>query len=927
MLRALNDNQKTYKDSDGKTYEISKIYNGSAGTNEPYQYKITYSGSSETKTQEEFQQFTNTHQLTQMQSDQTKIGNLEFQGDKANLVTSTQDSNINYFIDDATGELVKTKNGQEVARGNQIALADNIKELIQNADQLKKTGISSDKVEQIYDTAQSLSKKPTNFTNYEGYIDTLTNLATENSVFNGLFINEVLGDEFFLEKSLEYILKTKDLNKKLSSNQRLVWFKNDFRNKLTETEFSELMDLVNKNLDDEEVLSYSQKFFSQAVGKTESYPNITDSYSFYIDLSKDIHNAFDLDLLAVLDNKQLQTIAEKMSNNISDENAVAKEQMFFYVAKEILKNEPDYFNNYNIDEVYDVYMEASLKYSPIAKDVLAPIVFEKSGVTQTAIDYFKDIPVFANISLDGKFVTGGGLAFPGNLKVVVPNQPEAILHEFAHQWWFKKKSDDPLKSDAAVYNLVTETVRLAKMDPEQYPEYAEAIAFAKEYVEGNDTWIGMFSGVENIDVLDLMKDTITGNKDDRSYIDTDEIYAGMVSKSMGNLDYFPEFYRDNFTDLLSGTSQYGTSNSSLYPNKLAPSGTVITQAEIDKKVEEGISTQEQLVKTSGNQEGSEKDSSGFGYNLIKNVTTSLSSILNFTSSGIIKKETKTNLSDFTSEDFYIKDGEVYLRSVSGSDTNNPTISLTPLNPGEGRVGVASIPLSTFQTMIANGTYKSYDPIKDGQLDNLQPTKISPTQITDQPLDRWQTGQGGISQTSLPKTTAPNGNQYGASGTYIDPRDYTALEEKSAAVNIETDTLQQGDTAVVKKQQSTNFAYSTYDSINSLLFPPYEANDDVENYINQTVITDDGKLKGPDGEIYYYDSNQECFRKEQAGLWALYGGGILGGDPVVAEYDPALSQALQQKIETEMQNQENIQNGVNFLNEILGEPCLNPFGCD
>lgn len=139
---------------------------------------------------------------------------------------------------------------------------------------------------------------------------------------------------------------------------------------------------------------------------------------------------------------------------------------------------------------------------------------------------------------------GGGWAPWDRLVILETMQREAAVHEFAHVWWHDRRRAHPEERKT----LARDVVRLADMDPARHPEHAEAIVFARGYVNGIGDWPGMYPEVRD-------KRRLTAEDLEKRVLDW-EIFAGFCSYTMGDLTHgprrLPAFMARHFQGLFTG---------------------------------------------------------------------------------------------------------------------------------------------------------------------------------------------------------------------------------------------------------------------------------------------------------------------------------------------------------------------------------------
>jgi hypothetical protein len=151
-------------------------------------------------------------------------------------------------------------------------------------------------------------------------------------------------------------------------------------------------------------------------------------------------------------------------------------------------------------------------------------VYGKYGMTPEARALFNDrtaiVVADLSTSLPGGLAMGHSPEWYGVALSGI--QDEATVHELAHIWWFEAKRQGASPSD-----LLTAVRQLAH---EQDPRYAGAAAQAREYVYGH-VWGG--PGPAEL-----------GNDD--------EVFAGIASGLMGDVEQLPGYFRKFYDGLFTG---------------------------------------------------------------------------------------------------------------------------------------------------------------------------------------------------------------------------------------------------------------------------------------------------------------------------------------------------------------------------------------
>lgn len=138
---------------------------------------------------------------------------------------------------------------------------------------------------------------------------------------------------------------------------------------------------------------------------------------------------------------------------------------------------------------------------------------------------------------DARTTTGGGYWWPDRKLVdLFTAQAEAAIHELAHAWWHERR----LQGTAAA-DLIVAVVRLSE---ETDPRYARATELARQYVYGIPSqrdpnsptgwWRGML---------------VEGNDW--------EMFAGLASGTMGQLDRLPDYVRRFYVGLFDDPAAVG----------------------------------------------------------------------------------------------------------------------------------------------------------------------------------------------------------------------------------------------------------------------------------------------------------------------------------------------------------------------------------
>lgn len=150
----------------------------------------------------------------------------------------------------------------------------------------------------------------------------------------------------------------------------------------------------------------------------------------------------------------------------------------------------------------------------------------EAGWTPRAKQFFGATP------MDVNWQGAGGGFFLGPSEGVALGGPgsEGAIHEFAHAWYDPLRKNPSFRQDFmnAVFTLADD------MDP----RYDHAASLARDYVYG-DPYTG-FKGMQYSD----------GGWNDH------EMYAGLASGVMGNLDLLPPYIREFYEPMFAGTAQY-----------------------------------------------------------------------------------------------------------------------------------------------------------------------------------------------------------------------------------------------------------------------------------------------------------------------------------------------------------------------------------
>jgi len=143
-------------------------------------------------------------------------------------------------------------------------------------------------------------------------------------------------------------------------------------------------------------------------------------------------------------------------------------------------------------------------------------------LTPQAWDWLREYGVTLKVR-DPHSTSGGGFWWPERKLVeLFTAQEEAAIHELAHAWWHERRLQGT--------NAAELIVAVVKLSEETDPRYARAAELAKQYVYGirsqrdpkspTGWWRGML---------------VEGNDW--------EMFAGLVSGSMGHLERLPEYVR------------------------------------------------------------------------------------------------------------------------------------------------------------------------------------------------------------------------------------------------------------------------------------------------------------------------------------------------------------------------------------------------
>jgi len=160
------------------------------------------------------------------------------------------------------------------------------------------------------------------------------------------------------------------------------------------------------------------------------------------------------------------------------------------------------------------------------------------GFTPEASEYLSTVPfIMANENWNPA-VDGGAHWHPDSREIHASYfQDEAAVHEMAHAWYDYNNGTQEWGED-----LAQATIRLSQMDPQQYPQYAQAIAEADKYVN-------------------TLHWADPSNPDDHCAY---ELYASFASFTMGQYQTGPrqlpefmwKFYESLFTGVIDVTPYY-----------------------------------------------------------------------------------------------------------------------------------------------------------------------------------------------------------------------------------------------------------------------------------------------------------------------------------------------------------------------------------
>lgn len=167
-------------------------------------------------------------------------------------------------------------------------------------------------------------------------------------------------------------------------------------------------------------------------------------------------------------------------------------------------------------------------------------VSEQAGYTPEARQLFSPIP------LDVRWGGGGGggwwppipLARPRGKIGLFWSEATTAVHEYAHAFYQGPMKDRPYRD-----RFVNAVMQLAK---ETDPQYQHAANLARDYVYGNP-----FTGFKG----QKLEEPGAGAGPRGEWNDW-EMYAGLASGVLGNLDLLPPYMHEFYKEMFAGTSRY-----------------------------------------------------------------------------------------------------------------------------------------------------------------------------------------------------------------------------------------------------------------------------------------------------------------------------------------------------------------------------------
>lgn len=183
-------------------------------------------------------------------------------------------------------------------------------------------------------------------------------------------------------------------------------------------------------------------------------------------------------------------------------------------------------------------------------------IFQAFGFTETAKNFIANNSTIEISNLKDS-CEGGNWVWQYKKVFLNCAQYQAGLHELSHAWWHTYRLQNPDQARG----LARDVVRLADGDGSEV-----AVAFAKNYVYGNENWKGMYCEKAGCADVHDIKDNDFGLTNDMSNakINDWEIYAGLSSWTMGKFkndphalpEYMWKYFEPQFTGVISEKPYY-----------------------------------------------------------------------------------------------------------------------------------------------------------------------------------------------------------------------------------------------------------------------------------------------------------------------------------------------------------------------------------
>lgn len=218
-----------------------------------------------------------------------------------------------------------------------------------------------------------------------------------------------------------------------------------------------------------------------------------------------------------------------------------------------------------LEEEAKVETLAPCSVRPASSEEFREQIFDCYGFTKKAVVFIQENSSIEVKNLQSDACGGGGWRPWDKTIELNCSQDEGALHELSHVWWHSLRLKEPqLKK-----GLARDAVRLADLSVSQFPDYKNAIEFAKVYVYGGDGWKGMYCN------NDLCVEDVHNIKDEEFGLDDDEtgasskvidweIYAGFSSWTMGQFkigsrqlpNFMHKYFEPQFTGKIKTTPYY-----------------------------------------------------------------------------------------------------------------------------------------------------------------------------------------------------------------------------------------------------------------------------------------------------------------------------------------------------------------------------------